>query len=926
MFELVYTSLPQGLLAGRSGFTTAALTGGFPGNLISPIENLSGYKTLFPPGHPDEKCNPVNYSCQHYRFGATLYIVLSRISFYGLSYTGRSNILAHHLLFTADELLQIPGGPLAVLLAQENFPPWSGNPGMLPQKSLKNIKRKELPQSGEGWKKWAGDERWADYVAELFRNGQEKKLALAFDPKRISGGDILELYAEISAKLTPEEQLNFTFNTYSYSSAIANPVFLRAFPESSTLLGSMKRLNPASVVELGKDNPLPEGWRPGAAAFGKTAAEFVTEENAECVAEEDNGAEEENLPEIVPEKGTDPADIFYGEEKKITKKKMVTFNTSAPEVLPFPFDVEEEKKRIAKELEKKNKENNSSLLPVRIGAALLFILLIAAFIWAVAFRSAKMPEEQELKKEKSELELEFSGVLEKEMTGRKNDFSIREKELPGKVIPEKTMADRKEVRKEDFSSSYAGKNEENAETAFVVTESVKNGKITEKKASVTVDKRDIRETAGEKKYGVLTKKELFSMYIQYWKRPFSGKLILPASLRETSGIQIELSGIGKKIDKEQEKYIFGNGGEWVYVSSAVWVDGTFPGYQPSEDVDGRMTFKVKNGVLSVKEPAEEKGKINPLLSNIKNIRFLDKTGKEFFFDPYTIPAGFEKELEKDYGKITVKREGTLFLFFLRPSGLLWDFRNFFTLKVNGKILRSGISGKEILLQKVDTEKLSGLLHKRNQLLLDWRKTEKVLASFRMKNKKNLTYPVFSGMKKIMKLAPVSGKKLLTAVKEKKTDLSVEIPEVKEEINHADPAKLEEVLNNAGSSGKPAKGEQNLKTNLSGPEENMETVNKKEILLNTLVAWEKKVESFAEMKEKENEYAVNCRKAEMKFKKSNIRLAVEMGTFSVKLYNAKRKELQSFAFIKMDIPGVMEKQGLYKRIRIEIIRRNDDGND
>ena len=236
MFELVYTSLPQGLLAGRSGFTTAALTGGFPGNLISPIENLSGYKTLFPPGHPDEKCNPVNYSCQHYRFGATLYIVLSRISFYGLSYTGRSNILAHHLLFTADELLQIPGGPLAVLLAQENFPPWSGNPGMLPQKSLKNIKRKELPQSGEGWKKWAGDERWADYVAELFRNGQEKKLALAFDPKRISGGDILELYAEISAKLTPEEQLNFTFNTYSYSSAIANPVFLRAFPEAVSQL------------------------------------------------------------------------------------------------------------------------------------------------------------------------------------------------------------------------------------------------------------------------------------------------------------------------------------------------------------------------------------------------------------------------------------------------------------------------------------------------------------------------------------------------------------------------------------------------------------------------------------------------------------------------------------------------------------------
>ena len=60
MFELIYTSAPQGLIAGRSGFCTVAMTGGFPPNLIAAIENMSGYKTLFPPGNPASDRNPVN--------------------------------------------------------------------------------------------------------------------------------------------------------------------------------------------------------------------------------------------------------------------------------------------------------------------------------------------------------------------------------------------------------------------------------------------------------------------------------------------------------------------------------------------------------------------------------------------------------------------------------------------------------------------------------------------------------------------------------------------------------------------------------------------------------------------------------------------------------------------------------------------------
>ena len=71
MYELVYTSTPQGLLTGRSGFTTVALTDGFPPNLIASIENLSGYKTLFEHGNEHELLNPVNFSCQPFTLGRT---------------------------------------------------------------------------------------------------------------------------------------------------------------------------------------------------------------------------------------------------------------------------------------------------------------------------------------------------------------------------------------------------------------------------------------------------------------------------------------------------------------------------------------------------------------------------------------------------------------------------------------------------------------------------------------------------------------------------------------------------------------------------------------------------------------------------------------------------------------------------------------
>ena len=103
MYELIYTSLPKGLLPGRSGFATAAMTEGMPPNLIVPLENLSGYNftlrnNIFDPG--------LNPPCCYYikmRYGNQLLQIAGRVAPNGLDYSQRNNKIAHHLLFETNE-------------------------------------------------------------------------------------------------------------------------------------------------------------------------------------------------------------------------------------------------------------------------------------------------------------------------------------------------------------------------------------------------------------------------------------------------------------------------------------------------------------------------------------------------------------------------------------------------------------------------------------------------------------------------------------------------------------------------------------------------------------------------------------------------------------------------------------------------------
>ncbi len=205
--EIIYTSAPQGLRPGSFGFCTVATTPGMATSVAERLEALSGYRHVYPPGHPRAPFNPVAFSHVILKVGGQRLHVLSRIADAGLDYSQRSNKLAHHVALEPSEL--VPAGP-AWVLAQPGFSEtaWTGSPRILV------AGRK--PPTGEltggichGWQRLAGDAGWAGVLAQ---NGLEgKRPAYLIVPE---GVDALALLVEAQAIVPPARRWEVSFSTF----------------------------------------------------------------------------------------------------------------------------------------------------------------------------------------------------------------------------------------------------------------------------------------------------------------------------------------------------------------------------------------------------------------------------------------------------------------------------------------------------------------------------------------------------------------------------------------------------------------------------------------------------------------------------------------------------------------------------------------
>ncbi len=97
--QLIFTSAPRGLVAGRSGYCTVARHRSIPDRLAQILESL---------GTPHQNPEGATFTFRIIEASNTNWFVLSRFVARGLDYSQRDNRLAHHLIFTAEEAAILP--------------------------------------------------------------------------------------------------------------------------------------------------------------------------------------------------------------------------------------------------------------------------------------------------------------------------------------------------------------------------------------------------------------------------------------------------------------------------------------------------------------------------------------------------------------------------------------------------------------------------------------------------------------------------------------------------------------------------------------------------------------------------------------------------------------------------------------------------
>src|SRR5277367_3870289 len=106
--QLIYTSAPRGIVAGRSGHCTVARSPSMREALVLQLEKLSYYQHLSVSGGRDR---PIS-ACRIVDLRGSRFHVLSRIQDAGLDFTGRTNFVAQHLVFTPEEIRRFATPPV----------------------------------------------------------------------------------------------------------------------------------------------------------------------------------------------------------------------------------------------------------------------------------------------------------------------------------------------------------------------------------------------------------------------------------------------------------------------------------------------------------------------------------------------------------------------------------------------------------------------------------------------------------------------------------------------------------------------------------------------------------------------------------------------------------------------------------------------
>ncbi len=202
-YQLIYTSAPRLLEAGRSGFGTVARHREIPPLMVASLERISQFSRL--PGADSAR---VVYSHRVLTAAGRSSHVLSAIRDAGADYTGRTNHIAHHLVVDPREIAALGPAcpsPAEVLRAMEWATEWQGNPVFLEGAQQVALAALRRAADGSAWERLTGQ---ADQAWLLAAHGTNRGICL-ISP---STCDLREIYDE-SLRLIPERLWQIPFTT-----------------------------------------------------------------------------------------------------------------------------------------------------------------------------------------------------------------------------------------------------------------------------------------------------------------------------------------------------------------------------------------------------------------------------------------------------------------------------------------------------------------------------------------------------------------------------------------------------------------------------------------------------------------------------------------------------------------------------------------
>lgn len=213
--ELIFTSVPTGINPGSTGYCTVAKHKDIDRLLERELETISFYELM------DVEYKPVVHAYRVLRINTGTFYVLSRISFSGSDHTGRTNYLAHNLIFDESEVMSMQASPADFFLDGKGWlsswptdrSPIFYNPGQGEKSLFLNpFLRNDLAQPT--WTALTGRPHSA---CELFYYGQLKFLTIGGDYKKMLG-----LLSEFSLVANEARKQwvweHFTFTSYLQSS------------------------------------------------------------------------------------------------------------------------------------------------------------------------------------------------------------------------------------------------------------------------------------------------------------------------------------------------------------------------------------------------------------------------------------------------------------------------------------------------------------------------------------------------------------------------------------------------------------------------------------------------------------------------------------------------------------------------------------